>query len=233
MVGEIALVMHTKLPKMKMKIEKSTLILYAGSTPFIRIDLDVLNSVQVHPSYDVKVIKKKTKKRRKVKEDSKRIKKAIQLSKRWAKMKKEFYKQKVLKLPSQNGKDFKHFLLAVDIINENETTIKKFLKAQIEGLKFINEGNGAFPKPNHLSTSGAENRLLEYLRVKELENVELTNEERGTPLQQNKLYKKRYEKVKGKTATLLEALYVQECQYERKNAAQEFVINYIESLRKN
>lgn len=224
----------TKLPKVKMKIEKSMLTLYAGSTPFIRVDLDILNDVQGHPSYDVEVVgKKKKTRKKKVSEDPKRIKKALQLSRRWAKMKKEFYKQKTLRLPSQNGKDFKHFLLAVDIINNNETTIKKFLKAQIEGLKFINEGNGAFPKPNHLSTSGAETRLLDYIRNRELENVELTDEEKAKPLQHNKLYKKRYDKVKGKTASLLEALYVQECQYVRKDAAQTFVIDYIESLRKN
>lgn len=191
-----------------------------------------LEEMKGHPSYDVEVIEKKKKVRKKTKEDPKRLKKALQLSRRWAKMKKEFYKQKTLRLPSQNGKDFKHFLLAVDIINSNGTTIKKFLKAQIEGLKFINEGNGAFPKPNHLSTSGAETRLLDYIRIKELENVELTDEEKRKPLQQNKLYKKRYDKVKSKTATLLEALYVQECQYVRKDAAQTFVIDYIESLRK-
>ena len=232
MVGEMCIGRAIKLPKVRMKIEKSILTLYAGSTPFIRVDLELLNEVQGHPSYDVEIVEKK-KRRKKVKVDPKRVKKALQLSRRWAKMKKVFYKQKTIKLPSQNGKDFKHFLLAVDIINDNETTIKKFLRAQIDGLKFANEGNGVFPKPNHLSTSGAESRLLDYIRDKELENVELTDKEKGTPLQHNKLYRKRYEKVKDKTATLLESLYVQECQFIRKDAAQEFVINYIDSLRKN
>jgi hypothetical protein len=187
-----------------------------------------------HPSYEVEIVEKKKKsKKKKIVTDveSKRIKKALQLAKRWAKLRKEFYKQKVLRVPSQTGKDFKHFLLAVDIINDNETTIKKFLKAQITGLKFANEGNGVFPKPNHLSTSGAEDRLLDYLRTKELEEIELTDEEKSTPLQDNKLYKKRYEKIRQKTASLFEALYVQQCQAERTEAIQEFVIEYIEELR--
>lgn len=235
MVGGLALVMQKKLPKVKMKIEKSTLTLYSGSTPFIRVNLEILNDVQGHPSYEVEVLdgKKKTKKRKTVKkEDPKRLKKAIQLSKRWAKQKKEFYKQKTVKVPSQTGKEFKHFLLAVDIINDNETTIKKYLKAQVQGLKFLNDGNGAFPKPNHLSTPGAETRLLDFNREIGLEKIELTGEEKSTPLKYNRTYKKRYDKVKAKTASLLEALYVQECQYERTDAAQEFVINYIEELRK-
>ena len=139
MVGGLALVMQKKLPKVKMKIEKSTLTLYSGSTPFIRVNLEILNDVQGH----------------------------------------------------------------------------------------------AFPKPNHLSTPGAETRLLDFNREIGLEKVELTDEEKSTPLKYNKVYKKRYDKVKLKTASLLEALYVQECQYERTDAAQEFVINYVSDLRKN
>lgn len=219
---------------MKVKVEKSKLTIFAGSTPFIRVDLDILNDVQGYPLNEIDIIEIEKKKRKTQKEkiDPKRLKKAIQLAKRWAKMKKVFHKQKVLRVPSQTGNDFKHFLKAVDIINDNETTIKKFLNAQIEGLKFTKEGRGIFPKPNHLSTLAAESRLLDFIRDKELENVELTEIEKSTPLQRNELYKKRYQKIKDKKATLFEALYVQECQFTRKDAAQEFVLDYVSNLRK-
>ena len=160
------------------------------------------------------------------------MKKAIQLSRLYAKRRKKFYKHSTLKSYPTTGKDFKHFIDAVDIIIQNGTTIKIFLNAQIEGLKFAQDGNGIFPKENHLSSSGAENRLLDYIQSKDLENIELTDEEKTKPLQQNELYKKRFTKVQKKTASLFEALYVQECQYARTEAAQNFVINYIKKLRK-
>jgi len=230
--------MQNKMP-LRLKQDDSHLIVQYNGTPFIKVTkavlLDFLSDSYSHKDTMIEVeavTKKKRKKKakKKVVVDAAKVKKANQLSKRYTSMKKKFFKAKVMKPISPNTKDFEHFLKAVDIINRHEVNIKTFLKAQVSGLSFI--GNkGIFPKVTQLSTDAAETRLLEFERTQNLE-VELTEKEMKTELQDNWNYKKRHKKIKDGIATLFEATYVKECQLARKNETQPMVEKYIKMMKK-
>lgn len=223
---------------LKIDIQKKYLVVNYNGSPFIKVARGVLKDFLGDLSYDTdfkisvdkKVKKKKIKKKTVVAKE--KIIKAIQLSKRYASLRKKHYKLKTKRVVSPSSADFQHFLKAVDIINRNETTIKKFLKAQVSGLSFVNGGIGVFPKSNQLSTDNAEQRLLDYRKTIEMESVELTKHERRTELQSNKKYVKLHKRLKNGEATLLEALYVQECQLARTDQAQDMVVDYIKNMKK-
>lgn len=177
-----------------------------------------------------KVVKKKVVK----KVDGKGTKveiKAKQLMKKYIGMRKKFYKSKEKMIIEKSQE--KYFKKAAKIIIRNNTKIKIFMEAQIEGLNFVSGGKGIFPRASHLGSSTAEDRLLEYLRGKN-KNVEIqiTKEEKETSLNDNYLYKKRYNKLRKGEANLFEAKYVEACQVARKDVAQNLVIDYIKKLQK-
>jgi hypothetical protein len=132
--------------------------------------------------------------------------------------------------------EFKHFILAIAIIKRHDVTYKKFIQAQIEGLSFADGGKGIFPKPSHLSTDGAESRLLEFLRDDEINGgrkiieVNISPKERATPLSENSKYKKFKKAVKDETADLQETLYVRELQVSWNNKPQKFVEKHLNRL---
>ena len=174
-------------------------------------------------------------------------KKALILVKDYNKFKKSFYKNRVrvINYTSKNNL-FIHFKEAVNIIDLLETTNTKFLKAQIDGLKFINNGMGTFPKPNQLSTEKAEERTIGYLEkigeiipnnlendlTGENEKVTISSYEKNTPLTKNVRYKKLLKKLRENKATLSEARYLKLCRKERKGDVGSEIRNYLMKLKK-
>lgn len=226
--------------KLNIQEEKKFFVVVHNGSPIFKITKDIesvvhflggLSSSEVEVTVKKKTKKKKTKKEEKNKE---RIVKAKQLEKAYRKSKAKFYKRSIdrVKEIKPNFSEFVHFEKAVDIVERNETKIKVFMKAQIEGLKFVGGGTGTFPKVNQLSTDGAEQRVLEYLRKQNLETVELTEQEKTTDLLQNRKYKMLHRKIKNGDANLMEALYVRECQIARRGETQKMVEEYIQQLKK-
>lgn len=223
--------------KLNIQEEKKFFVVVHNGSPIFKITKDiesVVNFLGGLSSSELEVsVKKKTKKKTTKKTvDEKKLKKAIQLEKKYRALKKDFYKTKMMKGISPSSSSFVHFLKAVDIMERTDVKIKVFMKAQIEGLKFVGGGQGTFPKVNQLSTDGAEQRVLEYLRTKNMESVELTDEERKTDLLKNKKYKRLHNRVKNGDASLIEALYVRECQLARRGETQGLVEDYIKQLKK-
>jgi len=222
--------------KLNIQEEKKFFVIVHEGSPIFKVTKDVQAIASFlgglsSSKYEVVVKKKVTKKKQKKEVGSERLTKAIQLEKKYTLLKKKFYKRKVMNSTSPSSASFQHFLKAVDMIQEHEVKISQFLKAQIEGLKFVDGGLGVFPKVNQLSTASAEQRLLDYLRQKHIE-VELTDIERQTELQQNKKYVSFYEKIKKNTASLFEASYVRACQLARRGETQGLVEEYIKQLKK-
>jgi len=223
---------------LKIDIQKKHLVVNYNGSPFIKVIREVLSDflsdLAFNTDFKVSVEKKKKKKKKKKEKmvNKKKITKAIQLTKHYANMRNRHYKIKNARVVSPNSVDFKHFLKAVNIITINKTKIKIFMKAQISGLSFVDSGIGVFPKINQLSTVNAEQRLLDYLKRQKLSSVELTDYERQIDLQENKKYKKYYRLLKSGDASLLEALYIQECQLARTDNVQDMVTDYIKMLKK-
>jgi hypothetical protein len=124
----------------------------------------------------------------------------------------------------KNDGNYHHFLKAAKIIAKHECTFDDFLKAQIEGLKFTK----TFPKPGNLSTPQAETRLHDYLQQKE--RTWLTNEEIEKPLLKNERYVDFLERIKLGVAEAYQAIYVANCQYDRRGTVQEVVKKYLKKL---
>ena len=94
-----------------------------------------------------------------------------------------------------------------------------------------------FPKPTQLATSTAETRLLEHIRngngehgdnKREAVEVNITPRERATSLSENKKYKRFRVKVKKKTATLEETIYVRELQSIWRGGVKDYVDEYLQ-----
>lgn len=224
--------------KLNIQEEKKFFVVVHNGSPIFKITKDIESVVGFLgglSSSKVEIeVKKKTKKKKTTTSniEEAKLKKAIQLEKKYKDLKKKFYKAKVMKGIPPSHSDFQHFLKAVEIMERNEIKIKVFMKAQIEGLKFVGGGTGTFPKVNQLSTDGAEQRVLEYLRKQNLETVELTEQEKTTDLLQNRKYKMLHRKIKNGDANLMEALYVRECQLARRGETQKMVEEYIQQLKK-
>jgi len=163
---------------------------------------------------------------------------ASQLAKAYAKEKKAYYRSRAVKEILPGEKDFKHFIKAAELIQTHGVTYRKFLKAQVEGLGFANDGKGIFPKPNQLHTEQAETRLLEYLRTgvtntnDDVVRVNISMEDKKTPLSKNTLYQGRLHKVRDGVAKLKEAVYVRELQLLRRKKVSPEVEEYIATLTK-
>ena len=188
---------------------------------------------------DVDGVKKKRRTVRK-KIDRKTEIRAVQFSKKYCLMGKKFYKQKILKEIDSEHKDFKHFVLALPIIDAHKVTYEKYIKAQIEGLSFLNDKAGSFPRPCHLSTHSAELRLLDYIKQNGKGDeppvkVHISQYERELPISQNMTYFGYMDRIKEGIATLEEAVYVREIQRIRNNKitpTSKIVDRYIKKLLK-
>lgn len=148
------------------------------------------------------------------------ISRALVLGQTYNKMKKDFYKNpsmKVLEL-KKTSKEFPHFLKAVELIKALETDQEKFLKAQIDGFKFLNNGAGIFPKPSQLHGIAAQDRYLDSKRTvehKEDREIYLNQTDRDTPLMENPRFVEKFDKVRNKTSTYQETIYVKKVQLTR------------------
>lgn len=248
---------------LKIKRKDKTLILFYGGKPFIKVtreevfhnflsDLlkislfqgaisEVLKIVGIkvevqETKVKKEVVKKKKVKRKKIEVSAIVEKKACKLAKQYISQKRKFYKRgkNSFKPIERKSDQFKnHFVPAAQMIIEHGVKIKTFLNAQVDGLNFVNDGIGTFPKPNQLSTDSAESRLMEYIRKQNFDDVhvELSEKDKNTVLQDNRLYCARYKKFNEDKATLKEALYIRECQLCRLDEVEEKIEIYLKTLR--
>ena len=159
--------------------------------------------------------------------------KAMKLISLYETRKKEFYfnKDVQFKLTTKDP-DFKHFEKAVILLERHDSTYEQFLESQIHGLKFINNGQGTYPKPSQLSSNTAEDRLLQFQldNKKETIGIALSKKDIDTPLSENKMFTEYSRKIMEGIATLKEARYVQKLILLKKKKTIKKVEEYIEGL---
>jgi len=160
---------------------------------------------------------------------------ALKLATVYGERKREFYFNKNIEFKiDMQDPNFKHLVQAINLIDRHAITYKIFLEAQIFGLKFINSGKGVFPKPSQLSTTGAEDRLLQYIEENEGSNssmeIRLTKKDYDTPLSDNEIFNAYSDKIIKGIATLKEAKYVQKLLRVKKGKTAKKVEAYIEDL---
>lgn len=137
-----------------------------------------------------------------------------------------------------SSSDLQHLKRAVLIMQACAVTnYQLYIKAQIEGLRFVktNGGSGVFPGIAALATDGAELRLLTYLKAEKDDNgdvvdLDISAEERNTPLTENGKYMTLRDKVLTGEATRLEAVYVMTLQVHRTGKVKPYVTEYMERL---
>jgi len=158
---------------------------------------------------------------------------ASQLARAYVKIKSKYYLKKKIKkiLPSQ--RQFQYFIKAAEIYKTHRVkNFSTFFNAQIKGLKWIQNGQGVFPRPMHLGSQGAEDRLLEYLdSKKKKKHVIVTEKEKQTNLHDNEIYFVRCFKVKDGIADLNETLYVKELQEIRLGRVKDYVKRHLKKLK--
>lgn len=161
---------------------------------------------------------------------------ALQLARCYSKLKKTFYHTAAVKEILPGEKAFGYFLDAVRLLKQHKVNYRKFLKAQIHGLSWMNNGKGMFPRPSHLTGEGAETRLLEYLKDTvtdshdDVVSVSISPEDRRTQLQDNRRYVALAHKVKDRIADLEETVYVRELQAIRLGKVKPWVESHLERL---
>lgn len=156
---------------------------------------------------------------------------AKQFSRCYTKMKKKYYKVRAIGEIREGTPEFKKCIGAVKICKRHNVSYLKFIKSQVEGLKWT----GKFPELNVMPTDGAETRLLEYISSGGTEDsapirVTMTKEERETPLNANDRYIACICYIRAKTATLEQAIYAKECQLARVGKVAKYVEDYIDKL---
>lgn len=163
--------------------------------------------------------------------------KALQLEKLYTRLKKTKHRNKNIANITKSSKEFKHFVKAVDIIKRHKVTNQEFLEAQIRGLQFLNDGRGQFPKPNHLSTHTAEDRLLDYLESKttrtikgSVERIKLTVNDRETQLMENDRFVAKWELFEDGKADLRDMYFIHDCMMARNGRVTKKVKEYILGL---
>jgi len=177
-----------------------------------------------------KMVKGKKKKARPV--DEKMVK-AVQFAKAYVGAKRKFYHKKTLPDIQKTEPAFKHCLKAVEIVDRHGVTYKRFLKAQVRGLNFVDNGKGIFPRINQVSTEQAEQRLLEYMRAgsDDEQAVNISPKERNTKLNENRRYVVCARKVKDGIASIQETTYVQALQRVRMNKVKDYVKKHLKKLK--
>lgn len=174
-------------------------------------------------------------------------KKAFILSKDYNKLKQAYYSKQIrVTNYTKNHKDFKYFVEATKLIDMLDTTNAKFLKAQVDGLKFINNNIGRFPTPAQIASEKAQDRLLLYLQdlgeintsgftdndlTKVNGKITLNKHDYETPLSQNTKYRNLLSKLRNGSATLDEASYLKLCRLHRKGDIGNEIKKYIIKLK--
>lgn len=157
---------------------------------------------------------------------------AKQFARAYGVAKQKYYRSKnVFVEVSPRSKDYGHILRAVKICKTHKVTYKKFLQAQLDGLKFINNGRGIFPPLSNLSTDSAENRLLEFISNGSTSvDIKLSDEDKHLPLAKNLKYQTAIFKIGDNRASLKEAKYAAEVQRFKRGKVSEKIEKYIESF---
>ena len=157
--------------------------------------------------------------------------KALKLVKVYADAKRAYYPERNIKYELKvTDKDFQFFEKAVEIIERHKTTNTVYIEAQIQGLSFIDNGKGVFPKPSQLATNAAEDRILNYLEESDkskLVEIAISNYDKDTPLSENKAFNAYSKKILEKTATYKEALFVQKLLKFKKRKPSKKVEEYV------
>jgi len=167
------------------------------------------------------------------------IAKALVLVNEYTLMKKKFYGIANASKITKSSKEFPDFVKAYQTILSLQTTSTEFLAAQVKGLEFANNGNGAFPKPSMLHGANAEDRFFNYRKSKEDKSLKehnqkpiyITAKDKETALMENPRFVEAYEKVKDGKATMAEAEFVKLLMIERKGKATSMVLAYIKKLK--
>lgn len=133
-----------------------------------------------------------------------------------------------------------YFKEAIKTMNNTDVkNVSTFIKAQIEGLKFVNNGQGTFPKPNQLATDGALTRLLEYTSSTKKDEKEIKPDrywffdektDGDLTLSENLKYQEAIKKIKEKTAALNVALYAKKCYSKRRSGSYSLIEEYIKDI---
>ncbi len=229
---------------LRVKPSKDHLSLTYDGVVLAKVSKKVLASFLADMDMDVDFLEKKSPKKTKLKVSKKQkapsgddlVVRAKQLAKAYASEKKKFYRSKAVKEISSKDKAFKYFIEAAKLIEEHGVTYKKFLKAQVSGLSFVDGGKGIFPRPNQLGTEQAETRLLDYIRNNvsdasgSIVKVNLSHSDRETPLGKNMTYIGNVQKIKDGIATLKDTVYVRELQQIRRGKVQPWVEAHLEKL---
>lgn len=162
---------------------------------------------------------------------------ALVLSRIYTEKKRNYHKNKNIRMIDSNSKEFAKFVKAVGIINRHKVTPKFFLNSQIKGLGFVNGGNGVFPSPAQLCSASAEDRLIKIMHEdglcdgpSDFSRIELSYSDKNTPLMENPKFVAIYEKIKDESATRREAAYIEDCMIARNGRVTKTVRDYIEKF---
>jgi hypothetical protein len=163
--------------------------------------------------------------------------KAMQLEKVFTRERRKYHKNRKIKAYTPKMKEFAHFVKAVEIMRRHKVDAKTFIQAQIKGLQFINNFQGQFPRITHLSTMGAEERLLDYLQEQngtgnatDVDRIKLSTFDKNTELMDNPEFVNRWNKLDKGTASLRDAYFLADCMLVRKGHITKKVKDYIEKL---
>lgn len=144
----------------------------------------------------------------------------------------KFYNKKLPKNITEKSSDYRFFKEGLKLARELEINPKQYIKAQIQGLAFVDNGRGQFPKPSQLVGDNAMNRALDYLRQTEVkeDDIELQSFDTWKPLEENTKYQTMLKRITNQTATLSEAYYVKKLQQHWNSKASMEVEVYIELM---
>lgn len=201
--------------------------LYCGGVLVLKLDKGGLTALQLQTKTKVKVSSKKKKKANVCLKDAKMFANAYQNEKAIF-----FHNPALKKVSPLEGKNIDHFRKALELCRLHGVQPKKFIKAQVEGMKWMKDGKGQFPFPTQLSNHSAEIRLLEYISSdgKPAVVVSISKEDRQLPLGDNGKYLITVSKIRNNQANLAETLYVQELQKIRRGKVAKFVMEYLEKF---
>lgn len=153
----------------------------------------------------------------------------------YTKAKENFYGKRLPQTITENSKEYKYFKEADKLAYELEVNSKQYIKAQVAGLGFVNNGRGQFPKPSQLVGQNAIDRVLDYIRQVEVseDEIELSNIDTWKPLEENTKYQAVLKKINNQKATLSEAYYAKKVQKHWNGKASMDVEVYIEIMEED
>lgn len=147
----------------------------------------------------------------------------------------KFYGKKLPKNITSNSKDYKYFKQAIEVAKDLDMPLKRYIKAQIQGLSFVNSGRGQFPRPVQLVGDNALQRALDFLRETEVDEDEivLSNVDTWKPLSENDKYQLVKKKIANQTASLSEAYYAKKVEEHWNDKAYMETEVYIEIMEED